>query len=172
MSGISIIGRRRCGPSVRSCTARAIRLTAVLAGLALGGCSWIAPKFVTPQLSIVGIDVLKSDLLEQRLNVRMRVQNPNARALPVQGLSYDIELAGKDFAHGVSANAFTVPALGEAEFDMKINANMIGALGILFGRRDGQNADAIPYRISGKVTLASGLMRNVPFEQKGTFRLR
>jgi LEA14-like dessication related protein len=155
--------------------AAGLPLIAILTGLTalvLGGCSWIAPKFVTPQLSIVGIDVLKSDILEQRLNVRMRVQNPNARALAVQGLSYDIELAGKDFAHGVSANAFTVPALGEAEFDMKINTNMIGALAILLARRDGHNADGVPYRISGKVQLASGLLRSVPFEQKGSFRLR
>jgi len=137
----------------------------------LQACAWIAPKFTTPELSIVGIDLLKSDILEQRLNVRVRVQNPNGRALPVQGLSYQIELAGKDFAHGVSMNSFTVPAYGEAEFDMRVNANMVGALAVLLGRRDGPDRDAIPYRISGKVSLASGFLRNVPFEQNGTIRL-
>jgi LEA14-like dessication related protein len=138
----------------------------------LAACSWFAPKFETPHLSIVGIDVLKSDLLEQRLNVRVRVQNPNARTLPVQGLSYDIELAGKDLAHGVSTNAFTVPAFGDAEFDMRVDANMVGALAVLLGRRSGANGDAVPYRISGKVALSSGFLRNVPFEEKGSIRLR
>jgi LEA14-like dessication related protein len=138
----------------------------------LAACSWLAPKFETPHLSIVGIDVLKSDLLEQRLNVRMRVQNPNARTLPVQGLSYDIELAGRDLAHGVSSNAFTVPAFGDAEFDMRVDANLVGALGVLLGRRSGANGNAVPYRISGKVALSSGFLRNVPFEETGSIRLR
>ncbi len=149
--------------------ARGFALGLIVIGLQ--ACAWIAPKFTTPELSIVGIDLLKSDILEQRLNVRVRVQNPNGRALPVQGLSYQIQLAGKDFAHGVSTNSFTVPAFGEAEFDMSVNANMVGALAVLFGRHDGPNRDAIPYRISGKVELSSGFLRNVPFEQNGSIRL-
>jgi LEA14-like dessication related protein len=152
-------------------TLRGIVVALLLGGFYVGGCSLFVPKFERPTFSIVGIDMLKSDILEQHIRVRMRVQNPNDRALPVKGLAYDIELQGQEFAHGVSANAFTVPALGEAEFDMNLTANTVGALAILFGRRGG-GSEGISYRISGKVSLASGLKRTVPFEQKGTFNLR
>ena len=63
-------------------------LTAVLAG-----CSLFVPKLQAPALSIVNVELLKSALWEQRLKVRMRVQNPNNRILPVKGISYTMDLA-------------------------------------------------------------------------------
>src|ERR1700749_504726 len=94
------------------------------AALALGGCSLFVPKLETPQLSIVDVQLLKGDLWHQELKVRMRVQNPNDRTLPVQGLSYELEVDGQDFAHGMAGDSFVVPAHGDAEFDMSVSANM------------------------------------------------
>jgi LEA14-like dessication related protein len=45
--------------------------------LAIAGCS--LAKLQTPQLQVVGVEVLRSDLLQQQLRVRMRVDNPNDR---------------------------------------------------------------------------------------------
>jgi hypothetical protein len=36
----------------------------------------------------------------------------------------------------------------------------------------GGRRDAVDYRITGKVTLATGLVRSIPFDEKGEFRLR
>ncbi len=65
----------------------------LLALALLGGCA-LAPRFETPQLSIVNVQVLSSDFLAQHVRVRLRVQNPNARALAVGGLTYTIEVGG------------------------------------------------------------------------------
>ncbi len=61
---------------------------------------------------MVNVEFVKGDLLSQQLRVRMRVQNPNDRALPVRGITYEVELAGKAFAHGDSVSEFLVPAKG------------------------------------------------------------
>ncbi len=145
-------------------------LPAAFLSAVLAGCSLFVPKLQAPALSIVNVELLKSALWEQRLKVRMRVQNPNDRTLPVKGLSYTIEVAGQPFASGVSAASFVVPARGEAEFDMNVTANMAGALFNMLGR--GGAADRIEYRISGKVSLSEGLLRTVPFDQRGSFRLQ
>jgi len=129
------------------------------------------PKLETPQLSIVNVELQKSDLWEQRMKVRLRVQNPNDRALPIKGLSYAIEIAGEDFAHGVSAASFTVPALGEAEFDMNVTANMAGTIIKLLGSGNDTAADAVDYLIKGKITLSEGLLRSIPFQEHGQFKL-
>jgi LEA14-like dessication related protein len=97
------------------------------------------------------------------------VQNPNDRTLPVKGLTYAIEVDGQPFASGESGASFVVPARGEAEFDMNVTANMAGALFKLLGHTD---SGALEYRISGKVSLSEGLLRTVPFEQHGTFKLQ
>jgi LEA14-like dessication related protein len=136
----------------------------------IASCSLVPTKLETPHLSIVDVELLKSDIFEQRLRVRMRVQNPNDRALPVRGLSYKLEVQGQDLAQGVSGASFVVPALGETEFDMNVSANMAGALVALLGRRNSARNE-IEYRVVGKVSLSEGLLRSIPFEERGTLKL-
>jgi len=151
---------------------RAVSLSVSLAASAmLGGCSLFVPKFETPQLSVVNVELQKADLWEQRMKVRMRVVNPNDRPIPVKGLTCALEVAGQELAHGVSGASFLVPALGEAEFDMNMTANMASAIIKLLGR--GNDAgDEIDYRVSGKISLSEGLLRSIPFEDRGKFKLR
>lgn len=151
---------------------RAVSLSVSLAATAfLGGCSLFVPKLETPQLSVVSVELQKSDLWEQRMKVRMRVVNPNDRPIPVKGLTVVLEVQGQDLAHGVSGASFNVPALGEAEFDMNMTANMAGAIIKLLGKGDSMG-DEISYRITGKISLSEGLLRSIPFEDHGKFRLR
>ena len=62
--------------------------------LALGGCA-LAPHFEPPRLSVVGVQVVSSELWEQRLKVRLRVQNPNDVALAVKGIDYTFDVTGQ-----------------------------------------------------------------------------
>jgi LEA14-like dessication related protein len=138
-------------------------LTIVVLGLS--GCSLFVPKLEKPTLSVVSVQLLKGDLWHQELKVRMRVQNPNDRTLPVKGLSYELDVDGQEFAHGVSGDSFIVPARGDAEFDMSVSANMASMLIKVLGRGDKQ----VEYRIAGKIALSAGLMRSFSFNEKGTF---
>ncbi len=146
-----------------------IRLLAAGLVLALlAGCA--AARFKEPHLDVVNIEMLRGDLLRQELRVRMRVQNPNDRALPVRGITYQVHLAGEPFAHGESQRDFIVPANGETEFDVGVTANAASTVLRLLG--NGRRLDNVEYRISGKVSLASGILRNLPFEEKGEIKLR
>lgn len=149
---------------------RGFLLVALVAG-SMAGCAGLAPRLETPRLSLVNAELVKGDFFEQRIKVRMRVQNPNDRQLEVKGITYTIDVAGEEFGHGMAANSFVVPRLGEAEFDMLVTANMAGMLVRVLGgeaARDG----ALDYRIHGKVSLASGFLRSIPFEEKGALKLR
>jgi LEA14-like dessication related protein len=139
---------------------------AALAVLCLSGCSLFVPKLEKPTLSVVNVQMLKSDLWHQELRVRLRVQNPNDRNLPVEGLTYELDLDGQEFAHGMSGESFVVPALGEAEFDMSVSANMASLLIKLLGQQNNQ----VDYRIQGKISLSSGLLRSIHFDDHGTFK--
>src|SRR3984885_13344237 len=94
--------------------------------LALTGCSRFVPKLQAPHLSVVGVELQKGALWQQKLRVRMHVENPNDRVLPIKGITYTLDVNGQEFAHGESAASFDVPALGEADFDMNMTANMAG----------------------------------------------
>ena len=142
------------------------------AGVMLSGCSLFVPKLERPQLSVVNVEVQKADLWEQRMKVRMRVVNPNDRPIPVKGLTCALEVGGQELAHGVSGASFNVPALGEAEFDMNMTANMAGAIIKLLGKGGDSLGDELDYRITGKISLSEGLLRSIPFEDHGKFKLK
>ena len=142
-------------------------LAATLALCVLAACSFT--HFEKPRLEVVDIQLLKSDLLQQQLKVRMRVHNPNDRELPVRGITCELQVAGEAFAHGESQRDFVVPALGSAEFDVDVTANAATALLKLIA--SGRKLDMVDYRLVGKVALASRMMRSIPFDQQGKFKL-
>ena len=144
------------------------RVALALLPLLLSACSVLLPRWQTPTLSVVNVQMGRSDLLQQHLQVRMSVHNPNDRDLPVKGLNYALEVNGEECAHGESGASFVVPARGDAEFDMNVTANAAAVLLRLFTHGNGQSAE---YRIHGKVELSSGLLRAVPFDQHGEVQL-
>jgi LEA14-like dessication related protein len=150
-----------------------LAFTAAAATLIAAACSLFTPKLEKPHLSVVAITVGKSDFFAQHLDVRLRVENPNDRALPVQGLSYTLDVAGQEAARGASSASFVVPPMGEAEFDMDVTANLAGTLlRLLLARSDASHSDRVEYHLTGKVTLSRGLLRSIPFDEHGTFGLK
>jgi LEA14-like dessication related protein len=146
---------------------KALSLTLLL--LALAGCSLFVPKLEAPHLSVVGIELQKGSLWQQKLRVRMHVDNPNDRILPIKGITYTLDVNGQEFAHGESAASFVVPPLGEAEFDMNMTANMAGTIISLLSHGSDANVE---YHLAGRISLSQGLMRSVPFDQRGIFKLQ
>ena len=131
----------------------------------LGGCAALGPKLEAPRLTLVNISMTSADMFSQQFTMRMHVQNPNDRALPVKGIDYQLFLAGDSFAEGVTNVPFTVPALGETEFDLPVRTNFVSSLGRLLSRLNG--ADKVSYTIEGEVFLESGLFRKIPFRHNG-----
>jgi len=99
----------------------------------------------------------------------MHVENPTDRVLQLKGITYTLEVNGQEFAHGESAASFVVPALGEAEFDMNMTANMAGTIISLLSHG---TESAVEYHLIGKVSLSEGLLRSIPFDQHGSFKLQ
>ena len=139
------------------------------AASALAGCATIPTNLKTPEVAFVSLRAVDASVFEQRLEVRLKVRNPNDVELPVNGLDVDLELAGEPFAHGVSAREFVVPALGEAEFDMNVKANALAALLKIAGGE--HKSKEIEYRLKGKLSTRLVLLRTIPFDETGTVPL-
>jgi LEA14-like dessication related protein len=134
----------------------------------LAGCA-VLPKYEAPKLSVVSLKMQGGDIFSQRLQVRMRVFNPNARELPVTGITYRIEVNDAELGQGATSAPFTVPSMGEVEFDMQITANLAGAVARLLTRRN--SSEELAYRLVGDVNLASGFLRRIPFDERGHVKL-
>ncbi len=150
--------------------ARTRWLAGLLLALALlSGCSTFGgEKLLSPELSLVGIQMMSTDMFAQRFKVRVLVKNPNALEIPVRGLDYTILLMGDSFAEGVSNDRFMLPANGEAEFDMVITTNFVSSFGRLLSRVGGGKLQDLQYEITGQVLVDKGMIRKVPFSHNGT----
>ena len=148
---------------------RSTRLLFVAACAALlAACASMGSKLEAPKLELVGVQMLSTDMFAQRFKVRVKVTNPNDLELPVRGLEYTIIMMGDSFAEGMSDQAFVLPALGEAEFDMLVTTNFVSSFGRLLSRVQGGKLDNIDYEIAGKVMVNKGMLRKIPFNHRGT----
>lgn len=138
--------------------------------LLLTGCATLQPQLEKPKISLVGIDIRELGLLRQRYVLTLSVQNPNAIAIPVRGMSYVLRIAGDEFANGVSPKAFTVPGYGEADVQVEMTTNLLSTLGkvqdLLTGERE-----MVDYQLSGKLEVDMPFTRAIPFSNRGEFRL-
>ena len=147
------------------------RAAALLAMALLAGCAALAPHFEHPRLYLVGVEVKDATLGEQHFRVRMRVQNPNDRPLPVLGIDYTIRLGDEDFGTGSSVSAFTVPPQGEAEFEMLLTTNLAATLWKVLPRLK-DPSQTLEYRLVGKVRTDLAFLHTIPFDERGIFPVR
>ncbi|MDP9090108.1 MAG: LEA type 2 family protein [Pseudomonadota bacterium] len=149
-----------------------LRLTVLSVALSLAwGCSLVVPKFTRPNVTVISIEMRSGNLLQQNFAVKLNVQNPNDRPMPVRGLHVEMNVGGEQIASGVSDRAVVVPAFGESEFDMTISANLALALLKLTDKAH-QHADAIDYDLTGEASIDLPFLRKLPFHQGGSFNLK
>lgn len=137
--------------------------------LALSGCAALAPKLETPRLMLVSAAMTSGDIFSQTFRVRMHVENPNDRELPIRGIDYQLFLEGDSFAEGVTPKAFVVPANGETEFDLTVRTNFVSSIGRLLTRLQGKQK--VDYVIEGKILTDIGLLNKIPFRESGSVEL-
>lgn len=133
--------------------------------LLLSGCATLQPYAETPRVSLVSIQPLEMQMLEQRFALQLRILNPNDVAIPVAGLSYALEINEREFAYGVSQQAVSIPPYGEALLQVEVVSNLLNVLRQLQQPGD-SSAGELKYRLHGKIGL-SGLRRGLPFDYAG-----
>lgn len=144
----------------------AITLLAVV--LVLPGCATL-PESDPLEVTVAGIEPLQGEGMELRMNVKLRVQNPNDAPLDYDGAAVKLEVQGRTFATGVSDAAGTVPRFGEAVIVVPVTASMLRVVRNVVGMMQDQPPEQVRYRMTGKLSLTGfGSKR---FTAEGEFRL-
>ena len=135
---------------------------------ALAGCASMLPKLQAPTLVVTGVVIGGGNSQQQQIRLTFHAVNPNDRAIPIRSIECNLELEGAAFAQGMTDAAFILPALGEADFDLNVTANVNSVLAALVS---GFGHHTVDYRVYGQVHLQGGMVRTIPFDQKGRVRL-
>jgi LEA14-like dessication related protein len=154
-----MVVRKRCRPS---------RHVVAVLGLAMlmGACVHLQ----APAVNLVAVELADVQLDEQHFKVRLHVENPNDRPLPIKSVSCTLQVEGVEVGEGRSAGPFIVPAGGEADFDALVTTNVTQSLPSLLPRLLSivlQNGEMPAYHVSGWVNPDIALVPPIPFSHSG-----
>lgn len=142
-------------------------LAVLLMGLlGLNGCAVLDRSYTEPDVQLANIEMLKSNLWEQSFRLRLRVDNPNSRNLPVRGMHYQVYLNDMRLATGVTDRAFDVPAYGTEYFDVTVRSNIWRHLSDLVKLVEHQQP--VNYRIDGHIRTGLFLSPKLTLQEEGT----
>ena len=87
---------------------------ALVLGIALlVGCASITPEIDPPKISLLSLRSIPVEGESPRFEIQLRVINPNKETLDIAGISYSIELLGRELITGVVNDVSPVVGYGE-----------------------------------------------------------
>jgi LEA14-like dessication related protein len=140
------------------------KLTTLLFAVLLSGCAMMQP-LETPHVTLVDLRILDVTLFEQSYGLKIRVQNPNPVALPITGMSFRVDVNDAELGRGVSNEAVTVPAYGDAVVEIKLVSSLARIIDQIRSFNTGK-AQSLRYRLAGDISVANRL-GTLPFDYRG-----
>jgi LEA14-like dessication related protein len=146
------------------------KIVALFFVIMLNGCAALQSAIETPHVTLNNLQVVDMTLLEQRYAVTLRVQNPNPIPLPITGMNFQLDINDAELGRGVTNEAVTVPAYGEALVEVKLVSNLMRIFNQIRGL-ESSKGQSLRYRLSGGLSISSR-MGKLPFEYLGEFNPR
>jgi len=122
-----------------------------------------------PTIELTNIRMGQPGLLSQQFVMDLRVGNPNDFALPLEGMTFRLDINDQQFAEGFSNETVTVPRLAYATVSVTATASLLGIVRQFMAL---EGRDTLSYRITGDAYVAGGLgRRTVPYVREGELSL-
>lgn len=145
-------------------------LPGLLAAIWLDGCALLRDDLQPPAVRLVAIMPGTSTITELGFLCRLRIDNPNDVALPIQGGEVLLTLADRAAARGRLAGDATIPAGASAELDAVVSINVMSAVTIIADLLEQPDA-MVPYAIEGYVDVGVSRLGRIRFDERGKFSL-
>ena len=137
--------------------------------IVLVGCAAILPDVDPPKVSIESIDSLPSQNAGPRFLIKLRVTNPNKQDLDVAGISYTIDLLGKEVVSGVTNEVPLIEGFTEEIVTLEAGINLFQVLQLVASMGKNQS-DTLDYRFAAKIDF-NGFIPTQYVEETGALKL-
>lgn len=129
--------------------------------VATAGCASWFMKGEPPEVLVTNMTPLEATAFEQRLQVDLRIRNPNDFDLLVTGIDFTLTLNGKRLARGLSNKDITVPRLSDAVVTVQTSTSTFDVVRQLLSFSQKQD---LSYDVTGLLHLKDG---RLPFNNSG-----
>ena len=123
---------------------------------------------VPPAVTIADFGLGNANLFEQQFNLRLRIENPNAEDISIDGIAFELEINDQLFAQGVGNRALTVPRYGSGLMPVEAVSSLGGMIKQLSALARSDKL-GFTYSIKGTLSVAGGT--RIPFDQRGELDL-
>ena len=141
----------------------------LVAGALASACVQAPTSMQPPQVTLAGLSLLEFDLVEQRYEIRLRVQNPNSFDFVIEGMQYEVEINDKIFARGLSNNKMSIPHNGMRT----VSVEAISTLSDVFRQlqvEERSEPEVLRYRVSGTLKVRHHAS-DIAFDHRGEISL-
>ncbi|MDL2228823.1 LEA type 2 family protein [Treponema sp. OttesenSCG-928-L16] len=113
------------------------------------------PRIREPVFTITSIAVSKAELINTRLKVSLRIDNPNHFPVDLASFSYELYGAGRFWADGKEKDIFRIGPKDSAEADLFLVMNFINMRRELLDQVIAMRH--VAYRFSGEASVSTGI---------------
>jgi LEA14-like dessication related protein len=132
----------------------------------LAGCAGVFTPVEEPRVSIVSVKVLPASGIEQRIEVGLRVMNPNSFTLAARGLVVNVGFNDLQLLRGVAADPPPVPAYSEAEMTVVLSASLLNGIRLV-SRLMERPGEPLQYRLEARLDMGAPLWRSITVLDQG-----
>jgi hypothetical protein len=137
--------------------------------LLLSGCAALIPEVDAPKISLESFRPLPSEGAVPRFEIKLRIVNPNKQSFDIAGISYGVEIQGKELISGVTSEVPVLAAYSEEVVTLDAGLQWFQLVRLLAGA--GKVAgDSLDYRFTAKVDF-NGFVPTQRVEETGSFTL-
>ena len=134
----------------------------LLAILILSGCaSWLM-RGEPPEVLVTNVTPLEASPFEQRLQVDLRIRNPNDFDLAVTGIDFRLDLNGNRLARGLGNKELVIPRLSDAVTSVETSTSTLQVVRQFLSFSGDQ---PLTYHVTGVLHTKEG---RLPFDNSGT----
>ena len=147
-----------------STLSRRLVLLALVAVLA--ACAGLTGQIEKPRITVTSLRVLPAEGVEQRVEVGLRLLNPNDFDLDAKGLVISLGINDVPLLTGATADVPRVPAYGEALAQVTLSVNLMSGLRLV--TRLMQHPDSpLQYRLEARLDLRSPMWTRLRLTEQG-----
>ncbi len=148
-----------------------LRIIAVLIFTAgLVGCATLLPTFETPTVTISSFRILPGNSIVPTFEVGLHVSNPNAVALNLLGLTYQVELEGHQVFSGVANDLPVIKGYGSGDIVLQGQPDLLGTFN-LFHDLLKRPRDSVGYRVDAALDVGR-LLPKIRINREGQVSLQ
>lgn len=144
--------------------------SAILMLVILSACASWAPGYEKPQINVTSFSLApESNGFAPRFLIGLQVINPNRSALPLQGMSYSVEVEGNRILSGAEPDLPRVEGYSSADIVIEASPDLLGSARLLNQLMSGQK-QTLDYLFKARFDVGS-LLPYVSIEERGEFGL-